>query len=534
METAVDVESLTKYYRTSFSFKRLFKEKNVAQKNLAVDDLSFDVKKGELFGLLGPNGAGKTPMSSMSEGVVSKSTGMFLNYDIGDLMYPVRKKDTYLRQSPRKGLIWSKSTDTYRILNQTGLEISRLSDGKTSLNQISEIMAERHGDSPSRVFPIIRDFLLTLERGGFVELKESKSRECGEFIGHIDYFTPIKASFELTLACDLRCRHCYAEAGPLAANEMDTDEVINILKKLHSDAVKSLTLTGGSPFLRKDFFEILDFCKDKFRVEIISNGYRIDKNICKKLASYDNINLIQLSIDGADAQTHDSFRGKKGSFDRVVKAARELTLNGVNVGIASMCMPLNSYQMEDMVKLAISVGAKSIGFGRIFEGGRAKGKEFNFDHDSYKKIVNKIDILVNKYKTDIQVESWNSEKTEAVVASCVNCGAGYATIFIASNGDVRPCASFLHPAFKMGNLRGDSLKKIMTSPVTKFFEKVKVPQKSICEECKDYDFCYACPSDGYRGALRNKDCKWFKQEFPNFPGNLDVMSKGVEKTWDTY
>ena len=56
----------------------MLKVKNVTKYygNLkAVDDLSFDVKPGEIFGLLGVNGAGKTTTFRMILGLISKTAG---------------------------------------------------------------------------------------------------------------------------------------------------------------------------------------------------------------------------------------------------------------------------------------------------------------------------------------------------------------------------------------------------------------------------------------------------------------------------
>ncbi|HZX10149.1 MAG TPA: ABC transporter ATP-binding protein, partial [Acidobacteriota bacterium] len=41
----------------------------------AVDDISLEVKKGEIFGFLGPNGAGKTTTISMIAGLLTPDSG---------------------------------------------------------------------------------------------------------------------------------------------------------------------------------------------------------------------------------------------------------------------------------------------------------------------------------------------------------------------------------------------------------------------------------------------------------------------------
>ena len=62
---ALTVEDLTKIYSNSKTKKQ----------NTALNNLSFQVRQGEIFGLLGPNGAGKTTFLSILGGIVSKTNG---------------------------------------------------------------------------------------------------------------------------------------------------------------------------------------------------------------------------------------------------------------------------------------------------------------------------------------------------------------------------------------------------------------------------------------------------------------------------
>jgi ABC-2 type transport system ATP-binding protein len=77
--SAIVVNNLRKHFEPPKKVKNVKSRSNNSQKSMgiirAVDDISFKVRKGEIFGFLGPNGAGKTTTIRMMTGVLKPTQG---------------------------------------------------------------------------------------------------------------------------------------------------------------------------------------------------------------------------------------------------------------------------------------------------------------------------------------------------------------------------------------------------------------------------------------------------------------------------
>jgi ABC-2 type transport system ATP-binding protein len=102
---AIEVKNLQRVYRARIGvIKRSIKEV------MAVEDISFEIKGGELFGLLGPNGAGKTTTVKMLATLLipTKGTATILGYDVVKDANEVRKHIGFIFGGER-GLYWRLS-----------------------------------------------------------------------------------------------------------------------------------------------------------------------------------------------------------------------------------------------------------------------------------------------------------------------------------------------------------------------------------------------------------------------------------------
>lgn len=175
-------------------------------------------------------------------------------------------------------------------------------------------------------------------------------------------------SVELTPRCNQRCVYCYnvwREDNGSQIGEPDFESIKKLLC-LAMDQVRlhSLTLTGGEPFLRTDIHQIIDLVNQRgISVCIISNGGLVTRETAKKL-SKQKVAYVQITLTGADAETHDALCGE-GSFDKVKKGIENLQSFGVTVGGSYLCTSHNFHQAGEIFELFVSSNIKQIAFNRF-------------------------------------------------------------------------------------------------------------------------------------------------------------------------
>lgn len=167
-------------------------------------------------------------------------------------------------------------------------------------------------------------------------------------------------AWEITRSCLLRCRHCRAEAvaGP-CEGEFTTEECFRLIDSLAVMGRCIVILTGGEPMLRPDIYEIARYGSDSgLRMVMAPCGALVDRDACEKMKRAD-IGRISLSIDGADARSHDAFRGVAGAFDMVIKAAAAARECGLPFQINTTITRGNLQELPAIFDLAVRLGAVS-------------------------------------------------------------------------------------------------------------------------------------------------------------------------------
>ncbi|MBA9085130.1 radical SAM protein with 4Fe4S-binding SPASM domain [Fontibacillus solani] len=136
-----------------------------------------------------------------------------------------------------------------------------------------------------------------------------------------------------TRACNLNCRHCYADACPSKdSGELSTREAMSFIEDLADFHVPVLLLSGGEPLMRDDIIELISFAASKgLRPVLSTNGTLITLDKAKQLKQA-GVKYAGVSLDGLGTR-HDLFRGRSGAYERALKGMRNCQSVGLKVGL---------------------------------------------------------------------------------------------------------------------------------------------------------------------------------------------------------
>jgi AdoMet-dependent heme synthase len=167
--------------------------------------------------------------------------------------------------------------------------------------------------------------------------------------------------WEVTKGCNLRCIHCRASATELSSpSDLSTHTALGIIDQIAEAANPILVLSGGEPLYRSDIFQLASYARDKgLRVALATNGTLVTKEVARMIVD-SGVKRVSISLDGADAATHDSFRGIPGAFDAAIQGMRNLQALGMSVQINTTIARHNAKQLPDVLRLAKSLGADAL------------------------------------------------------------------------------------------------------------------------------------------------------------------------------
>ncbi|MBX2804151.1 MAG: radical SAM protein [Myxococcales bacterium] len=276
--------------------------------------------------------------------------------------------------------------------------------------------------------------------------------------GHL--LGPLAVHVEVIAACDLSCAHCFAgtlpRKGQLSVNELDA-----LFAELASMGAFRLGLTGGEPLMRRDLLDIVDAATERgLHPCLTTHGLRIDEHWARQLGQRDLV-WLNVSLDGARAETHDRIRGA-GTFDRAVEKIRLLSKHARFTLAFTITEPL-AQEVEDCVALAKELGAHTAVFRPLYPVGTAEQHlALMPSYDTYADALDTLSSSLAPSDDLHAIDPFSPQIRHTLQAKTFvghGCGAGTLIASVSAAGDCSPC-SFLGPGSDAGNLREHSFRSL--------------------------------------------------------------------------
>ena len=335
--------------------------------------------------------------------------------------------------------------------------------------------------------------------------------------------------WNITKRCNLRCKHCYANASPEGApDELTFEQRKNVIDQLADAGVVSVAFSGGEPLLTPHIFEIFRYAADKgLYVNVATNGTLVTPEIAQKMKD-SGVKYVEVSIDSPDPKEHDEFRGVKGAWNRSIQGIKNARDAGLCTGIAYTVTKQNISRVPEMVQLARDLKVCTMIFFNFVPVGRGKeiekldlgpkereelmkylyaelekgGLNVFSTSPTYARL-SVTSVMSNQGKHvslahfgDMPIDEKYAGKAVALADFVGGCGAGRAYCAIEHNGDVFPCV-FLQ--IKVGNVIKDGFENVWRN--SELFNKFRnrdavehfasnCPFKYVCGGCRARAYAY--------------------------------------------
>jgi radical SAM protein with 4Fe4S-binding SPASM domain len=317
---------------------------------------------------------------------------------------------------------------------------------------------------------------------------------------------PISVQVDLTYRCNERCVHCYLDHDD--HGEMTTAEIKHLLKEMAEAGVFILTLSGGEIFLRKDFFELLEYARRdlQFCVKLKTNALLIREREAARIRDL-GVESIQISIYSHRPEVHDAITLVPGSLKRSIDAARFLKSQGLRVIFANVLMTQNMADYPGVRALAAELGIESTldpTITPMMDGDRGV-LSLGVGRDELRQVFRDTSLVGDA--EEFCAISTNDSNEDAL--ENLPCSAGHTSCYVSPYGDVFPCVQFPLPT---GNVRRQRFIDIWRhSDEMNDVRSIRVKDLSTCTSCTHVSSCSRCPGLAFmEGNMRgpsSQDCE---------------------------
>jgi radical SAM protein with 4Fe4S-binding SPASM domain len=362
----------------------------------------------------------------------------------------------------------------------------------------------------------------------------------------LSLYAPFLVVWDFTHKCNLNCKHCYSNSGAVLEEELSTKEALDVVDQLEDAGVTALAFSGGEPLSRKDFFEVAGHAvKSGLYVSVATNGTLLTRENVKKLKQT-GVHYVEVSIDGATAGTHDTFRGVPGAFEKAVTGIRNAVEEDLCACIATTATKGNLAEFPAIIDLAEEIGAERFTYFNFIPTGRGKSlyEQDLAPEEKEQLMLYLLNRMSKGCKTTIlttapqlarvalqcQGPSGTGEITMSMahmqtakvsrkaipLADFIGgCGAGRLYCSLSPQGDVHPCV-FL--PINVGNLKKEKFIDVWLS--SKLFNELR-DRENLNGACGKCTYKYTC------GGCRARASAYYEDVQASDPGCVLAKKLGA-------
>jgi len=238
-------------------------------------------------------------------------------------------------------------------LNKQAAEVLRLANGENTLAALVSYLVERYpdGGGTQAVRVGVIDTLRTLSANELVWWRDVP-------VEPVPVEPPPSVFWEITAACNLRCRHCVVGAGTKLDGELTTERCLELASELASCGVGDVAFSGGEPLLRPDFRLIAERVSEHgMTFQVATNGTLVTPEIARWLKQMKS--GVQVSLDGSNPEIHDWLRPGHEAFNRTVSGIRNLVEAGHPVMVGTVLSTRNIDDIPATLALCEDLGVSA-------------------------------------------------------------------------------------------------------------------------------------------------------------------------------
>jgi radical SAM protein with 4Fe4S-binding SPASM domain len=417
-------------------------------------------------------------------------------------------------QNKEEALLFHLERPIWLKVNKTALKIISFLQNTQSLKKTASKLSQKYNISYHQAFEDINHVFEELKSKGFVskEKSEAPKRKAD----------PQSLFLHITSRCNLSCPHCYYPSDPSKSRDVPMDKLIPLVEEGIDLGIKAITLSGGEPLCHPEIRTILESCRDRLTVQLLTNGTLIDKEWAEFLADRDI--QIQVSLDGPTAEIHDNIRGQD-NFEKSLHAVDRLQKAGLKdrITLATTVSSHNIKELEEMISLSKALDVPKIRFLPVRRMGTASNNwqevgsqltvedyESFFDFARQAARLNRPVIDISCGLSGLIIHDFSDKGRDWLW-----CPIGR-SIVVDTGGNAYPCAPLMAESFHLGNVFEKGLKDIFFSEkMSEMCDVLGFRKEKItgCRICQWKNFCQA----GCMGqALDHRGSIWETDDFCDY------------------